>query len=412
MQKSEIKVYGYRWIMLVIYMLIIAINQMMWITFAPITSDAALFYHVSDLKIGMLSMCFMVVFILVSIPASWIIDTYGIRIGVGTGAVLTGIFGLIRGFAGANYSVLLLAQIGIAIGQPFLLNAITKMAARWFPLNERATAAGLGTLSMYIGILSGMVVTPFLVLKNGIPFMLYLVGITSAVIAVVFVLFTKERPPSPSGHRGDEEQLLALEGFRHTFASRDFRWLMIIFFIGLGAFNAVTTWIENILGPRGFSPAQAGIAGGMMIAGGITGALIIPMLSDRYKRRTPFIIIALTGATLGLTGLTFTHSYAILLIASAVLGFFLLSSGPIGFQYGAEITYPVSEGTSNGLLLLVGQISGIALIFVMDYFKSPGTGSMTKPLMILIAGMVLCVAISLLLKESLLLKGQSAGKNK
>jgi cyanate permease len=410
MQQSEIKVYRYRWIMLVIYMLIIAINQMMWITFAPITSEAALFYHVSDLKIGMLSMCFMIVFILVSIPASWVIDTYGIRIGVGAGAVLTGIFGLVRGFAGTNYEVLLVAQIGIAVGQPFLLNAITKMAARWFPLNERATASGLGTLSMYIGILSGMVVTPFLVLKNGIPSMLYMVGITSAFIALVFLLFTKERPPSPSGISGDEDQLLVLQGFRHTFASRDFRWLMVIFFIGLGAFNAVTTWIENILGPRGFSPAQAGIAGGMMIAGGITGALIIPILSDRYQRRTPFIIIALIGATLGLIGLTFTHSYSVLLTASAVLGFFLLSSGPIGFQYGAEITYPVSEGTSNGLLLLVGQISGIALIFGMDFFKSPGNGSMTKPLIILIAGMIFCVAVSLLLKESLLLKSQSSGK--
>jgi MFS family permease len=245
MQQNEIKVYGYRWMMLVIFMLIIAINQMMWITFAPITSDASQFYHVSDLKIGMLSMCFMIVFILVSIPASWIIDTYGIRIGVGTGAVLTGVFGLIRGFAGTNYTVLLIAQIGIAVGQPFLLNAITKMAARWFPMNERATASGLGTLSMYIGILSGMVVTPFIVLKYGIPSMLFMVGITSVLIAIFFLLFMKERPPSPSGPGGNEDQLLVLDGFRQTFASRDFRWLMVIFFIGLGAFNAVTTWIEN-----------------------------------------------------------------------------------------------------------------------------------------------------------------------
>ena len=79
-----------------------------------------------------------------------------------------------------------------------------------------------------------------------------------------------------------------------------------------------------------------------MIVGGIAGALVIPMLSDRYKRRTPFIIIALTGATLGLAGITFATSYWVLLTSGAMLGFFLLSSGPIGFQYGAEITYPAS----------------------------------------------------------------------
>jgi cyanate permease len=412
MQQGELKVYGYRWIMLFLYMLIVAVNQMMWITFAPITSVATSYYHVSDLKIGMLSMCFMMVYLLVSVPASWIIDTYGIWIGVGTGAVLTGFFGLTRGFAGADYNMLLISQIGIAIGQPFLLNAITKIAARWFPISERATASGLGTLSMYVGILAGMTFTPFIVLKSGIPFMLYLVGIISVIVAVAFMIFMKEAPPTPSSPGIPEQETWVVDGFRKIFRIRDFNWLMLIFFIGLGVFNAVTTWIENILGPRGFTPAQAGITGGIMIAAGIAGALIIPLLSDYYRSRTPFIVVALTGATLGLIGLTFTHTYAILLTSGAILGFFLLSSGPIGFQYGAEITWPVSEGTSNGLLLLMGQISGIALIIGMDIFKSPVNGSMTKPLIILIAGMVFCVAISLLLKESGLLKPKESVENK
>jgi len=81
------------------------------------------------------------------------------------------------------------------------------------------------------------------------------------------------------------------------------------------------------------------------------------------------------------------------------MGFFLLSSGPIGFQYGAEITYPTPEGTSNGLLILVGQISGILFIFGMDSFKSPQTGSMTLSLVVLIALMVIGLALSFLLKE-------------
>jgi len=178
---------------------------------------------------------------------------------------------------------------------------------------------------------------------------------------------------------------------------------MVIFFIGLGVFNSVTTWIEDILRPRGFSAPQAGITGGLMIVGGVIGALIIPMLSDRYKKRIPFIIIALAGATLGLAGITFATSYWLLLTSGMVLGFFLLSSGPIGFQYGAEITYPASEGTSNGMLLMMGQISGIAFIFAMDSLKSPSTGSMTRSLVVLIILMVLSLLISLRLKESKIL---------
>ena len=137
MQQEKLKIYGYRWVVLLAFMAVIFVNQMLWITFASITGPAARFYGVSDLAIAFLSLSFMLVYIVVSIPASWVIDTYGIRVGVGIGAVLTGVFGLMRGLLAADYTTVLIAQIGIAVGQPFLLNAITKVAARWFPLEDR-----------------------------------------------------------------------------------------------------------------------------------------------------------------------------------------------------------------------------------------------------------------------------------
>ncbi|HEX7713278.1 MAG TPA: MFS transporter, partial [Bacillota bacterium] len=130
--------YTYRWVILGVFMAIMAIQQLLWITFASITSQAAAFYHVSDLGIGMLSMVFMIVYIFVSIPASWVIDTYGFRTAVGLGAVLTGISGLLRGFFASSYMWVMIFQIGIAIGQPLIVNAVTKVAARWFPIKERA----------------------------------------------------------------------------------------------------------------------------------------------------------------------------------------------------------------------------------------------------------------------------------
>ncbi|NVO20110.1 MAG: MFS transporter [Bacteroidetes bacterium] len=407
MEQPTFKVYRYRWVVLIVFMLIVALNQLLWITFAPITSEATQFYHVSDIWIGILSMSFMIVFILVSIPASWIIDTYGIKTGVGIGALLTGIFGLSRGFVKADFHMLLICQVGIAVGQPFILNAITKLAARWFPIRERATASGLGTLSMYIGILAGIALTPYLANSYGIEGMLRLYGIVAVFAATLFIFFAKEYPPTAPCLPGQEERALVYDGLKQSLNNKGFIWLLIIFFIGLGVFNAVTTWIENILGPRGFTATQAGITGGLMIVGGILGALIIPLLSDHFRRRTPFILIALAGASLGLTGITFATQYWLLLTSGAVLGFFLLSSGPIGFQYGAEITYPASEGTSNGLLLLVGQVSGIAFIFSMDFFKSPTNGSMTLPLLVLIGLMVLSFILAFRLKESPMLMRES-----
>jgi MFS family permease len=400
---TTFKVYGYRWIVLAGFMLAVALNQLLWITFAPITGPAAAYYGVSDLSIGLLSVCFMIAYLFMALPASWVIDTYGFRRAVGIGAVLTGVFGLMRGLVAADYTLVLVAQIGMAMGQPFILNAVTKVAARWFPLGERATASGLGSLAIYAGILVGLALTPFLTLEVGIASMLLLYGVGAAAAALVFLVVARERPDTPPGPPEQEERALMLDGLKQIVRKRDFQLLLVIFFIGLGIFNGVTTWIEDIVRPRGFSITDAGIAGGLMILGGILGALVLPGLSDRYRRRVPFIVIALAGAIPGLAIVTFASTLALLYLGAFVFGFFLLSSGPIGFQYGAEIGRPTPEGTSNGLLLLMGQISGIAFIIGMDSFKVPATGSMTPSLVALIVLMALALLVATRLRESALL---------
>ena len=400
MEQANFKVYGYRWAVQLAFMVVVVMNQLLWITFAAITSDAMGFYHVSDLEIGLLSLSFMVVYLFISFPAAWVIDTYGIRAGVGIGAALTGFFGLLRGLAGANYTWVLIAQIGIAVGQPFILNAITTVAARWFPPSERATASGLSSLAMYLGILLGLALTPYLVLTSGIPGMLLIYGGVAALAMALFFLLARERPPSPPCPPELEARSLVLDGLNKMIRQRDFIFLMLVFFVGLGAFNAITTWIEQILAPRGFSATQAGDAGGLMILGGIIGAVALPLLSDRIHKRVPFLILAVVGASAGLTGFIFGTSYWALLLASFCFGFFLLSAGPIGFQYGAEITYPAPEGTSNGLLLLMGQISGILFILGMDALKAPGTGSMSLPLLVLMALMFVALIVATRLREA------------
>jgi MFS family permease len=407
--QSSYKVYAYRWVVLLAFMSVVVLNQLLWITFAPITGSAASYYGVPALSIGLLSLSFMIVYILVSIPASWAIDTYGIRVAVGIGAALTGVFGLLRGLVAANYTLVLVAQIGIAIGQPFILNAVTAVAARWFPIEERATAAGFGSLAIYLGILAGLLLTPYLTIGYGIPGMLMVYGIVAIVAALVFFGLARERPPTPPCPPDQEERSLVLEGFKQTFRKRDFLLLMFIFFVGLGAFNAVTTWIEEIVRPRGFSIIQAGNAGGAMILGGILGAIVIPLLSDRSGKRTPYLILAVVGATVGLAGITYAGGYGLLLASAFVFGFFLLSAGPIGFQYGAEVTYPTPEATSNGLLLLMGQISGILFILGMDSFKSPETGSMTPSLLVMIGLLVVGLLVSTRLREAKTLMGERAG---
>ncbi len=56
MEQDSFQVYPYRWVVLLAFMSIIVVNQLLWITFAPITSNAVQYYGVSELSIGLLSL--------------------------------------------------------------------------------------------------------------------------------------------------------------------------------------------------------------------------------------------------------------------------------------------------------------------------------------------------------------------
>ncbi len=401
MNEEKVQVYGYRWVVLLGFVLIAMMTQVLWITFAPITSKAVEFYSrfhpTSELMIGLLSMSFMVVYILMFLPAAWVIDTWGFKAAVGIGAVLSAVFALTRGIFASNFTIVFLSQVGIAVGQPFVLGSITKVAARWFPVKERATASGLGTLALYLGPLAAMLLSPFLVLRIGLPRMLMAYGIATAAAAVIFLILAREHPPTPAGK---DARVLMLDGLKSMLRQRDFIYLLIMFFVGLGLFNSVSTWVEDIIRPRGFSITQAGMLGGLMLIGGIVGAIVVPLISDTIRRRKPFIILALAGLLPGLVGITYAASYGLLLLSGFLLGFFLLSAGPIGFQYGAEITHPAPEGTSNSLLLVMGQVSGIIFILGMDALRSKATKAMTGSLLGLAAMVTVVLVLATMLRES------------
>jgi MFS family permease len=155
-------------------------------------------------------------------------------------------------------------------------------------------------------------------------------------------------------------------------------------------FNGLTTWVEAMIRPRGFTPSQAGTLGAVLLLGGLVGAVVLPALSDRRGRRPPFLVLALVGAAPGLVGLTFARSLPMLLLSAAVLGFFLVSALPIGFQYAAEVTRPTPEGTSNGLMQLFGQ-GAVVFVSVMSALRTPD-GAFTRSLLLAL-GLLLGAAV-------------------
>jgi MFS family permease len=135
-----------------------------------------------------------------------------------------------------------------------------------------------------------------------------------------------------------------------------------------------------------------------MLIGAIVGAVVLPLLSDRYHRRVPVLLLGMIVAVPALSVLTFADSYPVLLASFFILGAFMIGVAPVMYQYGAEITYPAPEGTSNGLFVLAMQIS-VVFIYAMGWLDGV-LGSFTPSLLILIGMLVATCFLFALLDES------------
>lgn len=398
MADKNYRLYGYRWVVLAVFMFINITIQILWISYAPIITPASQFYGATDTQIGLLAITsWLIAYVVLSLPVSWAIDTYGFHITVGFGAIMMAVFGILRGFAG-NYSQVFWTTAGIAIAQPFLLNAWTKVPAHWFGLKERATAVGLVTLASLLGVAIGEAVPPIL-LQGGmsIPSQQLLFGAITAFSSLLFLTLTREKPATPPCPPGHDARSLMFDGFKHALSVKDFWYLLFIAFVALGIFNGVTALVEDIIRPRGFAPTDAGTLGALIVIGSILGAVVLPPLSDKQQKRQPYLLLGYLLAIPGLLGVTYATNVWVLMISGFWMGFFLIGVSPIGFQYGAEITHPTPEGTSNGLIQLFGQTSSV-FAYVMVTLKSVN-GAFTPSLLLAVLLVIVCVIVITQMKE-------------
>jgi MFS family permease len=368
MGDSTYRVYPYRWAVLGSFMLVNLVMQALWIDYSPIMREAAAYYGVAEFAIGFLAMLFMIIFLPLSIPASWAIDRFGFRRSTGFGAALMAVFALVRALAGPSFALALVGTVGLAVAQPLLMNSWTKVAAHWFCEGERATAVGLVTLANLMGIAAGMLASPALSSALSMGAVQYVYAAAAVVSALAYIAFAREYPPTPAGPAGSGEKALMLDGLKHALSVPSFRLFLIVAFVGMGLFNGLTTWIDEIVRPRGYGASEAGNLGALLLVGGLFGAVAIPALSDRRGRRKPWMLVGLLGSLPGLAGMAFAQDFRLLAASAFALGFFLTSVMPVGMQYATEIARPTPEGTSNGLVQLCGQLS-VVFVFLMQAMK-------------------------------------------
>jgi nitrate/nitrite transporter NarK len=375
--------YRYRWVVLLAFMFVAALTQLMWLNYAPILSRTQeLMGFSSELPIVILMLMFPLVYIPISIPAGFIIDRKGFRYAVMIGAFLTAAFSFPRLFVD-NYALVLIGMIGISVGQPFVLNSITKMVSTWFPSDESALASGLATLALFVGMIVAQAATqPMLEAFGDDLGALRMVVLIYSLVAVagfiVFALFGKAKPPTPP-KRTEQEALgedvaINMKSLRSLFGLHNFRILCVIIFIGNGSFVGLMQLIEDILGPKGITSETAGYIGAVMVLAGVAGCVLIPAVSDKLMWRKPFLLLAAGMAvpTLFLVGAL--NSTVLIYIVGAFLGFFLLSSLPVLLAFAEENTGAHLTGTATSMLFLLGNAGGVVLTLAMEGIKAATGG--------------------------------------
>ena len=365
MKKQHVKVYPYRWVILGIFSLLLFHALMVWVSLFPIVTQLIEFYGITATEISYLAISGLFAAVLLQVPAAYMVDTWGIRKGIGVGAVIISAFGFVRGFSGDNFTVLFITTVGFSLCQAFIFNSMTIVGARWFPETQRASVVGVMIVAVNLGILCGNFFSPILVATYGIAGMLHIQGWLSLLIGAGFLLLVRDRPPTPPA-AFDIDRVSVFKGLKHIFTHRDSFLFLIYMTLIIGLINAVMTWVEQMIADRGFTSFDAGIFGGFISLGGILGCFLIPAYSDKYRKKKPVIIFATAALVPALLGVTFCSLYPILMASGFLLGFFLTGAQSVQFQYNTELCYPAPEATSQGVVMTAGQLGGIFIIYFME----------------------------------------------
>ncbi|KAG8464055.1 hypothetical protein KFE25_000223 [Diacronema lutheri] len=356
-----------RWVVLLLFAIASATNQVAWIAFAPVRDETGRAYRVGAGLVDALSIVFMVTYLPLAAPATWLLAERGLRPGVLAGAVLTALGCAVRALslasergATGSYRLLLLGQTVASCGQPFLLNAPPVLAAAWFPPSERATADAAASVAATVGSALGMLAP---LLFPAVPALLRAEAIGAVSVAALLVLLFPAAPRVPPSVAASSSRLPLRASLAHVLRARGWWPLLAAFALPLGAFNALATLVDGVVSPYGFGPEAASAFGGIVVGAGLAGSAIVATLADRWRAHRPLLRacfgVALPAGVLLPLALR-TRAFSAVALAMALVGGSMMPILPLSYELAAECTYPAPEALTAGLLMAAGSVVGIA----------------------------------------------------
>ena len=346
------------WRVIVAYSLVCAATQVLWLTYAAITTETARRYGVSVGAVGWLAEIFPLLYVVLAIPAGILLDRW-FRPALAAGGALVALGGLVR-LGGETFAWAMAGQVMVAVAQPIVLSAVSKLAGEYLPSDQRASGIAVGSAGSFVGMLLALLLGPTLGAHGQLERLLVLEAVLAVGPAVALAVVLR-RPGAES------EEHAAIEGSaaRALWALPPMRTLCGLVFVGFGIFVALATWLQTLLHPAGVSETAAGgLLVGMVLAG-IVGCAVLPPLVVRGDRERGFMRAAVLVGCAGCVALAIVPWMGGRALAILAIGLVLLPALPV-ILTDAEQLAGAAAGTAGAIIWLAGNLGGLAVALLVQ----------------------------------------------
>ncbi|HEY1689208.1 MAG TPA: MFS transporter [Solirubrobacteraceae bacterium] len=346
------------WAPIVGYGLVAAATQALWLTYAPITTEAAHHYGVSEAAIGWLSEIFPLLYVLLAIPAGILLDRW-FRPVLASGGVLVACGGLLR-LGGDSFAWALAGQAVVSIAQPVVMSAVSKLAGEYLRSEQRSAGIAAGSAAGFLGMLIALLLGPAIG-ANHLKLLLAIEA-AAAILAALCMALTLLRGGS---ERSQERVAVQRNVVGELWRQPSIKLLCWLSFIGFGAFVAIATWLQTLLHPSGISETAAGALLVGMVVAGVVGCALLPPLIERRHVERGFIRCVVVAGCLGSIGLGVLPGIPARAVVMVVMGFLVLPALPVILTLAERIAGPAA-GTAGAIVWLAGNLGGLIVALIVQ----------------------------------------------
>merc|ERR1711971_500877 len=353
----QYRVYPQRWWILTAVVLLNLANYSHWVAFPSVAKTAAKHYDQTGEKMDLIPTVSYGLGVPCCFLATYVVERFGLRIGLHIGGVFTGIGGLLcclstlphlsEGLSSeSQFNLALVGQALTGIACPFISCVPTKISQHWFNDEQRALATILlGKNKSIIGLVT-----------SNVP----------------------PTPPSPSAAQAMQQKSSKRSDYWPTIKKFFSNWPFIIIFLfvggAMGYISTISTKIEQILCSSGYSDQLAGTAGSSILFCGFLASFPMGLIS--YKTKKPILVCKLSGfvvlSSLVMIGyfMRLPDKKAEIIVSCVLLGIFALGPYPVALELLVECTYPLDQAIGTAFIFLSSALQGVLLMELENHISS------------------------------------------